>query len=89
MYTYVKNQEKHHKKRAFREEYIGLLEKFGIEYDEKYLFRFFSRKGEDAIRSKCFISVLLIKSIACFLPFSVNLKYTNSHLCNNRHKFKG
>lgn len=36
---YILNQEKHHKKKTFREEYIELLEKFEIEYDEKYLFK--------------------------------------------------
>jgi REP element-mobilizing transposase RayT len=34
---YVKNQEEHHKKRAFREEYIKLLDEHDIEFDEKYL----------------------------------------------------
>ncbi len=36
--TYVENQKKHHKKRTFKEEYLELLEKFQIEYDERYLF---------------------------------------------------
>ena len=40
VYNYIQNQEAHHKKKSFRKEYIALLEKFGIEYDEKYLFRF-------------------------------------------------
>ena len=35
---YILNQEQHHKRKSFKEEYLGLLEKFGIEYDEKYLF---------------------------------------------------
>jgi len=35
---YINNQEEHHKKRTFREEYIDLLKKFEVEYDEKYLF---------------------------------------------------
>jgi putative transposase len=35
---YILNQEQHHKGKTFRAEYLGLLEKFGIEYDEKYLF---------------------------------------------------
>jgi len=35
---YILNQEKHHKKKTFREEYIDFLEKFEIKYDEKYLF---------------------------------------------------
>jgi REP element-mobilizing transposase RayT len=34
---YVKNQEEHHKKFTFREEYIALLNEHGIEFDEKYL----------------------------------------------------
>ena len=41
IYNYVKNQESHHKKRSFREEYIELLKRFEIEYEEKYLFDFF------------------------------------------------
>lgn len=35
---YVKNQEEHHKKITFREEYISLLNEYEIEYDERYLF---------------------------------------------------
>jgi putative transposase len=35
---YILNQEEHHKKQTFKEEYIEFLEKFEIEYDEKYLF---------------------------------------------------
>mgnify|MGYP005861613417 CR=1 FL=1 len=38
---YVLNQEKHHKKRTFRDEYLDLLTKFNIPYDEKYMFNFF------------------------------------------------
>jgi len=38
--TYVLNQEKHHRRKTFREEYMELLKKFEIQYDEKYLFRF-------------------------------------------------
>ena len=41
IYHYIENQEMHHKKRSFREEYIELLNRFGIEYEEKYLFEFF------------------------------------------------
>jgi putative transposase len=36
--TYILNQETHHKKTSFREEYIGLLHEFEIPYNEKYLF---------------------------------------------------
>jgi putative transposase len=38
VYNYILNQEEHHKKRTFREEYLELLKKFEIEYNEKYLF---------------------------------------------------
>jgi len=41
VYDYVLNQEKHHKKKTFKEEYIDLLRKFEIEHDEKYLFEFY------------------------------------------------
>jgi putative transposase len=41
VYKYINNQENHHKKITFREEYIQFLYDFGIEYDEKYLFEFF------------------------------------------------
>jgi hypothetical protein len=35
---YILNQKQHHKKITFEEEYKKLLENFGIEFDEKYLF---------------------------------------------------
>lgn len=34
---YVRNQENHHKKRDFREEFIALLEKNGLTYDPRYV----------------------------------------------------
>jgi len=34
---YVKNQQQHHKKADFRDEYIALLKEHGIEFDEKYM----------------------------------------------------
>ena len=33
---YIKNQEKHHKKRDFEEEYLEFLKLFEIEFDERY-----------------------------------------------------
>ncbi len=32
------NQEQHHHKKTFKEEYIEFLQKFNVEYDERYLF---------------------------------------------------
>ena len=37
---YVLNQEKHHQKKTFKQEYHQLLEKFEIPFEEKYLFDF-------------------------------------------------
>jgi len=34
---YIQNQERHHHKMTFEEEFIGLLERHGIEYDPKYV----------------------------------------------------
>jgi putative transposase len=41
VYNYILNQEEHHKKKTFKEEYIELLKKFEIGYDEKYLFEWY------------------------------------------------
>jgi REP element-mobilizing transposase RayT len=34
---YIMNQEQHHHKRTFAEEYVELLKKFKVDYNEKYL----------------------------------------------------
>ena len=34
---YIENQEAHHRKKNFRDEYVDMLNKFDIEYDPKYL----------------------------------------------------
>jgi putative transposase len=36
---YIQNQPKHHAKKSFREEYIELLEKFSVDYDQRYIFK--------------------------------------------------
>ena len=38
---YIMNQERHHRRKTFREEYFELLAKFEIEFDAKYLFEFY------------------------------------------------
>lgn len=35
--AYIENQKEHHRKQTFEEEYIAILKKHGIEYDERYL----------------------------------------------------
>jgi putative transposase len=37
---YIQEQEKHHLKKTFREEYLALLKKFDVKYDERYLYSF-------------------------------------------------
>ncbi|MEO6814024.1 MAG: IS200/IS605 family transposase [Ginsengibacter sp.] len=39
VYKYILNQEAHHKKQSFREEYLEFLKNFKIEYDEQYIFQ--------------------------------------------------
>jgi putative transposase len=34
---YIRNQEHHHRRMTFEEEYLLFLKEYGIEYDEKYL----------------------------------------------------
>jgi len=34
---YIDNQEEHHRTKSFKEELLELLEKYGVDYDEKYL----------------------------------------------------
>jgi len=36
--TYIQNQERHHRKMTFEEEFIAFLKKHGIEFDPKYVF---------------------------------------------------
>lgn len=38
VYQYILDQEKHHMRKSFKEEYLEFLQEFDIEYNEKYLF---------------------------------------------------
>ena len=35
--NYIKNQKEHHRRRSFQEEFLMLLKKHRIEFDERYL----------------------------------------------------
>ena len=37
--NYIGKQKQHHKKQTFFKEYVGFLDAYGIEYDEKYLYK--------------------------------------------------
>ena len=34
---YIQNQEEHHRKKSFKEEFLEILKRYGVEYDERYL----------------------------------------------------
>ncbi len=36
--AYIANQEEHHKKYSFEQEFVALLQKYGIAYDNKFVF---------------------------------------------------
>ncbi|OFX21414.1 MAG: transposase [Bacteroidetes bacterium GWA2_31_9b] len=40
--NYIRNQEEHHNCKSFKNEYLELLKKFDIEYNEQYLFEWYS-----------------------------------------------
>jgi REP element-mobilizing transposase RayT len=39
IYQYIQNQEEHHKRQSFKEEYLELLKEFKVEYNEQYIFQ--------------------------------------------------
>ena len=39
VFKYIQNQETHHAKQNFKDEYLDFLKKFKIEYDEQYIFQ--------------------------------------------------
>ena len=52
VYRYIENQETHHKEQSFRQEYINLLERFKIEYNEKARSNIFLRPIRSLKRAK-------------------------------------
>ena len=38
VYRYIENQEEHHKNQSFKKEYIEFLNKFEVDYDDRFLF---------------------------------------------------
>ena len=35
--NYIINQEEHHKRKTFQEEFLAFLKKYNVEYDDKYV----------------------------------------------------
>jgi REP element-mobilizing transposase RayT len=40
---YILNQEEHHKRTTFKDEYVSLLKQFAVEYDERFLFQWIEK----------------------------------------------
>ncbi|MGZ5569346.1 MAG: IS200/IS605 family transposase, partial [Limisphaerales bacterium] len=43
---YICDQQKHHSRKTFREEYLALLKKFEIAHEERYAFTFFDEQQD-------------------------------------------
>ena len=39
--NYINNQEQHHKRKTFKEEYLEILQKYDIEFNDAYLFEWY------------------------------------------------
>ena len=46
VYRYIQDQDKHHARRSFKDEYLGLLEKNQADYDPRFLFEFLDSFGD-------------------------------------------
>jgi len=44
---YIRNQQEHHRKKTFKEEYVEMLKSFAVEYDDRYVFKWIDN-GEEA-----------------------------------------
>lgn len=45
VYKYIMNQKKHHQKRSFRDEYVAMLKKHNVDYDERFIFKTMDMDG--------------------------------------------
>ncbi len=43
MFLYIQNQEEHHREKSFKDEYLKYLDRFQIEFDEKYVFQWIEK----------------------------------------------
>lgn len=40
--NYIMDQQDHHRRKSFKDEYISFLQKFEVDYNDKYLFEFYA-----------------------------------------------
>ena len=59
---YVMGQQEHHRAKSFREEYVEMLEKFDIPYDERYLFDFIDH---EEVMKILYAAPCMLFSITC------------------------
>lgn len=43
VYNYILNQEHHHRRKTFREEYLAFLKRFNVPFEERFLFEWLDR----------------------------------------------
>jgi len=65
---YIKNQEEHHRRVDFLDEYRKLLREAGIEFDEKYLLE--SQFGDGFVRPRWGRDFILTLSVGCTHGYS-------------------
>mgnify|MGYP006267806801 CR=1 FL=1 len=46
VYNYILNQEAHHRKKTFREEYLDFLQEYAVAFEEQYLFDWLESKDD-------------------------------------------
>ena len=72
---YILNQEEHHRKRTLEEEFIELLQKHNIEYDQRYVFTYLTRRlfsKNDIVGSRTAPSIVSRKAINAFSRKAAN-----------------
>lgn len=50
--SYIQNQEEHHKKKSFKEEYMKILKDFAVEYDSKYVLSWVDEEEKKDLEKK-------------------------------------
>lgn len=65
--NYIQNQEKHHKRVTFKDEYIQMLKAFDIKYDDSYLFKWFDELKYQPGPSCWYIELLWSSAISLYV----------------------
>jgi hypothetical protein len=71
---YIENQEKHHAKTTFTEEYRKILDNFGVEYDNRYIFH--GIEQDASLRDA-------VSDVANILPSGASLRDADTNVINH------